>query len=207
MPLIRLPLEYQREIKLKMDRNRKKLFGVLNLLVLFAFLITACTTEAENEKPPVAPSNKEALKTPENWEPVKTPVELPGTGIDPSVSVEDQPVLGGQVKIEEVGYSDPGWIVIHAEGDGQPGAVIGYAPIQPGENKDVLVKIDVSRATPILYAMLHVDLGQRGTFEFPGPDVPVAVNNQPVVQPFLATDLQPTNQIQNLTGGTVTAVP
>ena len=42
-------------------------------------------------------------------------------------------------------------------------------------NSNVVVEIDAEAATPILHAMLHVDEGEVGTYEFPGPDVPVTV--------------------------------
>jgi len=51
----------------------------------------------------------------------------------------------------------------------------------------VTVTIETENATPVLYAMLHVDEGEEGVFEFPGPDVPVLLNGSPVQQAFNVT--------------------
>ncbi len=46
---------------------------------------------------------------------------------------------------------------------GQPGAVIGHAAVPDGLSANVSVTIDAAKATPTLYAMLHVDKGAVGT--------------------------------------------
>ena len=105
----------------------------------------------------------------------------------PSVTVEDQAIENDQVTIASV-YSDgPGWIVIHADDNGSPGEVVGYAAVTEGENTDVTVDIDTEMATETLYAMLHEDLGTEGTYEFPGDDGPVQVDGEVVVEPFTVT--------------------
>lgn len=103
----------------------------------------------------------------------------------PSVTVSDQPLLNGTVTVEKVVSIGPGWIVIHAQADGKPGPILGYSQVTDGENRDAMVDVDASAATDTLYAMLHVDAGQVGTWEFPGgPDSPVTVGEQ-VVTPVL----------------------
>jgi len=75
--------------------------------------------------------------------------------------------------------------VIHAQADGNPGAILGKTTLSDGENSDVLVEIDAANATETLYAMLHTDGGEVGTFEFPdGPDGPVMVAEGMVNPPF-----------------------
>src|SRR5260221_11647541 len=65
-----------------------------------------------------------------------------------------------------------GWMVIHSTADKAP--VIGYAPVKAGLNQGVQVKIsDPTTITPEVIAMLHVDAGTKGTYEFPGADAPV----------------------------------
>jgi LPXTG-motif cell wall-anchored protein len=133
--------------------------------------------------------------------------------VTPSVTVSDQAIENGTVTVDQVVSDGQGWIVIHAQQDGAPGPVIGHAAVQDGENNDVSVQIDVANATDTLYAMLHTDAGQMGTYEFPGADTPVQVNGQVVVQPFAITgglEAQPTAtpeaQPETLpqTGGTTT---
>lgn len=94
--------------------------------------------------------------------------------VTPSVSVSDQATEGGTVTVDKVVSDGPGWIVIHTEQDGAPGPVIGHAAVSDGENLNVAVAVDTAQATDTLYAMLHTDAGQIGTYEFPGDDTPVA---------------------------------
>ena len=48
---------------------------------------------------------------------------------------------------------------------------------------NVVVEIDTSIATEILYAMLHVDAGSEGDYEFPGEDTPASDADGNVVTP------------------------
>ena len=109
------------------------------------------------------------------------------SGIDPRVIVKSQQIRGSTVVIGEVLSNGPGWLVIHANSKGAPGPVIGYAAVPDGLTRDLSVKINASRATPVLYAMLHADVGVVGKYEFPGPDVPVMVDGKMVSPPFKAT--------------------
>lgn len=105
--------------------------------------------------------------------------------VEPAVTASDQAAQDGTVTIDSVSASDPGWIVIHADADGAPGPVIGQAPVIVGHNANVAVEIDLSQATSTLYAMLHVDAGTAGAYEFPGDDVPAFDANENVVlDPF-----------------------
>lgn len=109
----------------------------------------------------------------------------------PSVTVADQADNNDTVTIAKVVSNGPGWLVIHKEAAGAPGPVIGYAPVKNGENDNLVVKIDSYSGTPTLYAMLHVDAGKVGVYEFPGPDVPVMVKGAMVSPPFKVTGLDP----------------
>jgi predicted lipoprotein with Yx(FWY)xxD motif len=103
------------------------------------------------------------------------------------VKVSDQPINNGTVTVEQVISPGPGWIVIHINSSGSPGPIIGWAQVKAGTNPNVPVTVDASKATSVLYAMLHVDAGQVGTYEFPGPDVPVNFNGQMVSPAFANT--------------------
>lgn len=107
------------------------------------------------------------------------------SSVTPVVIVHDQSVSAGKVVIEKVVSNGPGWLAIHFQRpDGTPGDEIGYAAVKNGVNQNVVVTIDPSKATPVLYAMLHVDKGQVGTYEFPGADTPVMVTGQMVAPTF-----------------------
>lgn len=108
-----------------------------------------------------------------------------GDAMLPAVAVSDQEIVDGTVTISEVISHGAGWLVIHAQADGKPGPILGYSPVVDGENQDVVVVIDAAAATETLYAMLHTDAGETGTFEFPdGEDVPVALDGQVVTPSF-----------------------
>ena len=103
---------------------------------------------------------------------------------EPAVSVDDQEVVNGVVTVGRVTSDGPGWIVIYADADGAPGAVIGYAPVQEGENDQVVVEANADAVTPVLHAMLHIDAGAVGTFEYPGADAPAQVDGAVVSASF-----------------------
>lgn len=78
----------------------------------------------------------------------------------------------------------PGWIVIYTDQNGQPGTVLGYAAVPAGISEDIKVTIDTAKETNKLIAMLHIDAGKIGTFEYPSPDVPVKNGNSNVMAVF-----------------------
>ena len=122
-------------------------------------------------------------------------VPLAAAQMTPGVTVSDQDIADGVVTVDSVVSSGPGWIVIHIDNNGAPGPVIGHTAVNDGENANVNVEIDASMATETLYAMLHVDAGQVGTYEFPGADTPAMVDGQMVTPAFKATGaavMQPT---------------
>ena len=124
------------------------------------------------------------------------PADLPDEGVDeeeptPAVTVQDQALGDGNtVTIARVVAAEPGWLVVHASDDGAPGPVIGHTAVDSGINENVLVDIDTDAATATLFAMLHVDAGEQGVYEFPGADVPARVAGDVVVRPFTLTDFQ-----------------
>jgi hypothetical protein len=111
------------------------------------------------------------------------------TEITPSVTVEDQPIVDDTVTVAQAVSVGPGWIAIHADQDGAPGPVIGHCDaLTEGVTSDIVIEIDADAATDTLYAMLHTDAGEVGTYEFPGPDGPVQVNGEVVTPAFNILD-------------------
>jgi len=111
--------------------------------------------------------------------------------IEDAVTASDQAAADGAITVDLVSATQPGWIVIHAQADGAPGAVIGFAAIEVGNNANVAVEIDLDQATETLYAMLHLDLATAGEYEFPGDDAPVFdAGGNVVLAPFTLTDAQ-----------------
>jgi hypothetical protein len=81
-----------------------------------------------------------------------------------------------------------GWVTIHEDAAGSTGTVIGHTRIINGSHSDVAVTLDrpvVNGET--LIAVLHVDAGTQGTYEFPGVDVPVQYAGATVMDPFVVS--------------------
>ncbi len=103
----------------------------------------------------------------------------------PELSVSNQILEDdGQLTIDRVVARIAGWVVIHADEEGEVGSVLGYVNVAEGESENITVEIDPFKASPTLYAMLHIDGGQSGSFEFPGPDRPILIESDFVMEPF-----------------------
>lgn len=111
------------------------------------------------------------------------------TGLAARVVVKDQVPKADTVTIAEVLSNGPGWLVVHTDANGSPGPVIGYAPVPNGLTRDLSVKIDATKTTAMLHAMLHTDAGTVGTYEFPGADKPITVDGKMVSPAFSSTPL------------------
>lgn len=88
---------------------------------------------------------------------------------EPSISVQDQRVEGGNiVKVQEVKSPGNGFLVIHAH-DGEqesPGKPIGYALVNNGSNSNVSVKLEGDvKPGERLHAVLHEDTTKTGMFD------------------------------------------
>jgi len=88
--------------------------------------------------------------------------------------------------LSRVEVLEPSWVVIHADEDGQAGAVLGAVRLDEGLHENVAVSIDRRYATPTLHAVLHEDTGEAGVLEYPAGDQPILVNGEPVVAAFAA---------------------
>jgi hypothetical protein len=116
------------------------------------------------------------------------PVLVSAQDVTPAVTVSDQESDGTSVTIANVAAAVPGWIVIHIDADGRPGPVLGQTAVEVGDNSDVVVELDPPLVEDtVLWAMLHVDEGEAGVYEFPGADGPVRDGDMIVMTPFTAT--------------------
>lgn len=123
------------------------------------------------------------LSPPAAQEPVASPTESPASQ---SITVADQELHDdGRLVIDRVEASQPGWLVIYADDNGQPGDILGYAEIAQGVNEEVVVEVDPLQSTPHLFALLHVDDGESGVFESPGPDRPLQVDAEVISAHFM----------------------
>lgn len=109
----------------------------------------------------------------------------------PSVTTVDQEIEMGHVTVAEVVSDGPGWMAIHAQAeDGGFGEVLGYTAVSDGVNTDVVVDFIMGTPTETLFAMLHIDAGEVGTYEFPGDDVPYAYMGGEMAGQILAPPFQ-----------------
>jgi hypothetical protein len=87
-----------------------------------------------------------------------------------AVQASDQDVSSGVVMVDKVMAEQNGWLVIHRTEDGTtPGEVVGYAPLQAGENAEVQAELQGEVASgEKLMLMVHTEEGgeQEGVFEY-----------------------------------------
>jgi hypothetical protein len=160
------------------------------LIVAMAFFVAACSDEAGPAGgQPTAPATAAAISTPPPADtatpsPSPTPAAT-SVPVVPAVSVSDQSMdEDGRLTVDLVVAAKPGWIVIQTQAAGGASAVLGYAPVDEGENEQVEVTIEAAGAGPLLRAVLHVDEGSSGEFEFPGPDQPVQIDSETAAAAF-----------------------
>jgi len=162
-----------------MNSAKRSVFKKIGIL-LFTFLLAACasaTPPTPAVPTPTMPPISQVMAT----------TSSSNSGVTPSVKVNDQSFDGTTVTVADVVSAGPGWLVIHRQDSGDVGPAIGYTAVKDGDNKNVVVKIDPSKATPVMYAMLHVDAGIVGAYEFPGPDAPVIGDGQMISPSFKTT--------------------
>ncbi len=99
---------------------------------------------------------------------------------------QDQ-VVTDTVIVPMVAASITTWLVVQAEVDGQPGAIIGRVQLPAGIFWDVAVPVDAAQITPTLYAALYRDEDPPDSFDYPdGDDTPLTQDGRPILAPFAA---------------------
>lgn len=108
-------------------------------------------------------------------EPVMTPFEVT---LPTDIYVLDQPVVDGTIVVERVVTSEPGWLVVYADDEGEIGRIIGAAPLADGVNENLIVEIVEEAATRDILLLLHEDSTIGDEFDFPAADGPVRVDGR-----------------------------
>lgn len=99
------------------------------------------------------------------------PTDDPGTAdVFSSVSVSDQTLaFSAVVTIASIDALEGGFVAIHEDDGGSPGAVISHASIPEGTSTDVELTLNrFAQDQETLHAMLHVDDPADGMFTFDG---------------------------------------
>ncbi|PZO56427.1 MAG: hypothetical protein DCF15_08695 [Phormidesmis priestleyi] len=101
--------------------------------------------------------------------------------------VSDQETAG-QIIVAEVSTARDGWISIHksnVDGGIQLPDSIGQARVNSGDSEKVVIDLwDAPYEGEKLWALLHVDAGDRGTYEFPEKDLAVRKNGEMMARSF-----------------------
>lgn len=170
--------------KTKGDKNMKTK-SLMGTVVLFALALAACAPQpaASNNPAPttavqkVEPTATKVSPTETNI-PIETPTEMPTPAVTDTpvalsinmIAVDNQWHQSGNVLISLVTAEKPGWVVVFTDNNGQPGNVLGYAPVPAGTSSDVEVPVNPKQTTSKMMAALLVDAGTIGKFEYPSPD-------------------------------------
>lgn len=103
---------------------------------------------------------------------ITEPVTGPAT-----ISASDQSGDGTTVSVASVSLPTDGFVVVHADGGGSPGPILGWSDLLPaGDNTDVVVELqEPLTVSAIVYPMAHVDANGNGEYEFMPPDVTIDV--------------------------------
>ncbi len=101
----------------------------------------------------------------------------------PVIEIENQSLGQQQFIVSHVFTPENAWLVLYADDGGKPGTIVQTIPLTSGYLFDI--QMDMPIYEPGTYfAVLHVDLGAPGQFEFPGPDVAMDVGGKVVVEVF-----------------------
>ncbi len=113
---------------------------------------------------------------------------MDNTATPVDIFVDDQKITDARVVIKQIDSYGPAWLAIHTvAAGGTLGPVIGYAAVCDGMNAYLPVAIDMTKAQQTLVAVLHVDRGVVGKFEFPGDDTVAHADGQEILVQFSVT--------------------
>ncbi len=105
----------------------------------------------------------------------------------PSIVATDQVPDVSTLTVRSAMIDAPGWLVVHADEDGAPGAVLNQVALSEGVNLGITVDVAPATTGDTVWLMLHYDTGTAGTYEFgevEGADSPVLLGGSPVVTPI-----------------------
>ena len=89
-----------------------------------------------------------------------------------SIAFDAQASDGTTITVASVDLPAAGFIAVHSDGGGSPGAVIGTSRLlPPGETFDIVVELDTPlTADTTLFPMVHIDTNGNGAYEFGSVD-------------------------------------
>jgi hypothetical protein len=106
-------------------------------------------------------------------------VDLPA-----DVFVLNQPVIDGKIVVERATSQGPGWLVVYRDDEGLTGNIIGFSPLEDGDNQQIEVELLTSEVSAVLHIIIHEDDGTIGEFDFPAGDGPMRFHGRIPPNPF-----------------------
>lgn len=139
----------------------------LLILATLALVAAACATQGEDTT--TIPGD--GATAPGGGETTTSMAEGPAMGPS-ALTAEAQTSDGTSIVIASVTLPSPGFLAIHGDAGGSPGAVLGSSELLPaGESTDVTVTLDQPLTeSGTLYPMVHIDVNGNGEYEFFPPD-------------------------------------
>jgi hypothetical protein len=130
---------------------------------VLALILAACAPSGEPELAATTEAPAQATTTEEMAAPATSPAEI---------VFEAQTSDGTSVVVASVTLPAPGFIAVHSNADGKPGAVIGNSELLPaGTSTDVVIVLDQPlAATDMVFPMVHIDIDGDGEYTFVPPD-------------------------------------
>lgn len=102
--------------------------------------------------------------------------------------VNDQKTAG-QIIVKTVATARDGWVSVHkskADGSIQQPDSIGEARVDSGDSEGIVVDLwEAPAVGDKLWVLLHVDEGERGTYEYPGKDAAVQKDGETMARSFV----------------------
>lgn len=131
---------------------------------------TTTTTPSVSETPSGTPS--ETATVTETATETETATAAP-TG-PAEIAASDQETDGTTLVIDNLVLPADGFVAIHADDNGAPGAVVAVSElIGAGDVGQIEISLDPALTdSGMYYPMAHIDADADGTYTFPGPDVP-----------------------------------
>jgi hypothetical protein len=185
----------------------KYLLSVLSTCLLTSLVLGSCASSDRDTAitigtpPEQAAETATAAKTPAETDKANDPAAEADGGKPDAKSdtegaeqknatllVEDQKTVG-QVIIKKLSTSRDGWVSVHqsrADGSIVLPESIGEARIDSGDSEEVVVDLwETPDEGEKLWALLHIDAGERGTYEFPEKDIPVKKSGETMARSFV----------------------
>lgn len=103
----------------------------------------------------------------------------------PVITAADQEILeDGLLTIDNVLALEDGWLVVHADADGDLGPYLGATRLLSGNNDNLTVQIPWQQGTDQLHAVIYHDYGREERLDLPGDDTPFLANGRPISATF-----------------------